>query len=182
MRYIIIGKNINVTDALKEKVQDKLNRLEKFFLKDTEVHVTLATEKISHIIEVTIPVKGNILRAEESGTDMYAAIDEVVDVLERQILKYRKKLQDNVTNNKSKSKNPFNENFMAEDFNDDEDEDIKIVKNKRFNIKPMDAKEAALQMDLVGHSFFVFRNAENDDINVVYKRKDGSYGLIEPEF
>lgn len=178
MRYIISGTNIEITNALQQKVMDKLSKLEKFFVAETEAQVTLSVEKLRHIIEVTIPFQGTILRAEVDDKDMYAAIDEVVDVLEKQLLKFKNRLKD-----RHRSNSPFKQDFInyIEDKKEDEEE-IFIEKTKRFAIKPMDVEEAAMQMDLLGHDFFVFRNAETEEVNVVYKRKNGTYGLIEPEF
>jgi putative sigma-54 modulation protein len=178
MRYIISGKNIEVTNALQQKVMEKLSKLDKFFIAETEAQVTLSVEKLRHMIEVTIPFQGTILRAEVDEKDMYAAIDEVVDVLERQLLKHKNRLRDRHRNN-----SPFQQDFIAAFKGQKEDEyAIKIKRTKRFAIKPMDAEEAAMQMDLLGHNFFVFRNGETNEVNVVYKRKNGTYGLIEPEF
>ena len=136
MRYIIYGKNLEVTEGLKQAVHDKFSKLEKFFTPETEVQVTLSVQKDNQIVEATIPMKGTILRVEPNSTDMYVSID------------------------------------MA----------VTITKSKRFAIKPMDVEEACVQMELLGHNFFVFRNAETFEVNVVYKRKDKTYGLIEPEF
>lgn len=175
MKYIISGHNIDVTEGIKSAIQAKLGKLERYFTDETEVAVTLSVEKDRQKIEVTIPVKGSIIRAEEVSTDMYASIDLIEETIERQLRRYRKKLID-------KQKAP-KENFTSAYFEEEyEDEDaVKIVKSKRFGIKPMDAEEACVQMELLGHNFFVFLNAETDEVNVVYKRKGGTYGLIEPE-
>ncbi len=181
MRYIINGKNIQVTNALETKIMEKLSKVEKFFVPDTEVHITLSVEKLRHIIEITIPIKGTILRAEVEDRDMYACIDEVVDILEKQILKFKNKLRD-----RHRHDSPFKEEFVSGILFKTEDEQkepsLRIERTKRFAIKPMDAEEAALEMDLIGHNFFVFRNGDTDEVNVVYKRHNGTYGLIEPEF
>lgn len=176
MRYIISGKNIQVTEPLKEATIEKLNKLEKYFLEDTEVIVTFSVLKKNHtqIVEVTIPVKGVFLRAEEEAESMYAAIDEVVDKLERQLLRHKKKLI-----NRHRHSGTFRTTFVEEIH--DEDEKIAIVKSKKFPLKPMDAEEACMEMELLGHSFFVFKDGETDELNVVYKRKDGKFGLISPE-
>ncbi|MCR4716987.1 MAG: ribosome-associated translation inhibitor RaiA [Lachnospiraceae bacterium] len=175
MRYIISGKNIDVTEGLKNAVYDKIGRLEKYFTPETEVHVTFNVEKERQIIEVTIPMKGNIIRAEQESTDMYVSIDLVVDVIDKQLKKYKTKLAE---------KKQSSEYFKAEYLQDEDldDEEIRIIRSKRFAVKPMDPEEACVQMELLGHTFFVFRNSETDEVNVVYKRKDGTYGLIEPEF
>ena len=175
MRFIISGKNIDVTEGLKNSVYDKIGRLEKYFTPETEVHVTFNVEKERQKIEVTIPMKGNIIRAEQESTDMYVSIDLVVEIIERQLKKYKTKLID-----KKQSAEYFKPEYLDDE--DLEDEEIKIIRSKRFAVKPMDPEEACIQMELLGHNFFVFRNSETDDVNVVYKRKGSTYGLIEPEF
>lgn len=174
MRYIISGRNIDVTEGLKSAIYDKIGKLEKFFTPETEVHVTLSVEKDRQKIEITIPMKGNIIRAEQVSTDMYASIDLVEEVIERQIRKYKSKLVD-----MKQSAASFNPEFFEED--SEEEDEINISRVKRFAMKPMDAEEACVQMELLGHNFYVFRNAETDEVNVVYKRKGSTYGLIEPE-
>ena len=175
MRYIIYGKNLKVTDSLKQAVNTKFGKLEKFFTPDTEVQITLSMQRNWQIVEATIPMKGNILRAEQASDDMYVSIDQTVDVLERMIRKYKTKITAH-----GKGAGTFTEEFMEEDV--DNPGTITIKRSKRFAIKPMDAEEACVQMELLGHDFYVFRNAITFEVNVVYKRKDGTYGLIEPEF
>lgn len=175
MRYIISGKNIDVTESLKTAVYEKIGKLERYFTPDTEVHVTMSVEKERQKIEVTIPVKGSIIRAEETSNDMYVSIDLVEEIIERQLRKYKNKLI-----NYKQASNSFNKAFIEDDYI--EDDGIKIVKTKRFAIKPMDAEEACVQMELLGHNFYVFRNASTNEVNVVYKRKGNTYGLIEPEY
>ena len=174
MRYIIIGKNIEVTNALKETVEKKLDKLSKYFTEDTEVHVTFGVEKDRQKIEVTIPIKGSIIRAEQTSDDMYVSIDLIVDIIERQVRKYKNKLIQ-----KKQAGAFFQPEFMEENT---DDEEIKIFRSKRFAVKPMDAEEACLQMEMLGHDFYVFRNVETNEVNVVYKRKGHTYGLIEPEY
>ena len=176
MKFIISGKNIDVTPRLREQVTNKLGKLERYFTPDTEIIVTLSVEKDRQKIEVTIPVKGSIIRSEQVSSDMYVSIDLVEEVIERQLRKYKNKLVARYQDGGS-----FNQAFY-DDGTDDTDEDIKIVRTKRFGIKPMYPEDACVQMELLGHDFFVFCNAETDEVNVVYKRKNGSYGLIEPEF
>lgn len=175
MKYIISGHNIDVTEGIKSAVQAKLGKLDKYFTNETEVTVTLSVEKDRQKIEVTIPVKGSIIRAEEVSTDMYASIDLIEETIERQLRRYRKKLIDK---HKAPKEN-FTAAYIEEEYGDEEG--VRIVKSKKFGIKPMDAEEACVQMELLGHNFFVFLNAETDEVNVVYKRKNGAYGLIEPE-
>lgn len=177
MKFIISGKNIEVTAGLRESIERKLGKLERYFTPDTEIIVTLSVEKKERQkIEVTIPVKGDIIRSEQVSDDMYVSIDLVEEVIERQLRKYKNKL---VARHQAGS--DFQKSFFEEDTSDGDDE-IKIVRTKRFGIKPMFPEDACIQMELLGHSFFVFFNADTEDVNVVYKRKDGSYGLIEPEF
>lgn len=175
MNYIISGKNIEVTDGLRSAVQDKLSKLEKYFAADTDAQVTFSVEKDRQKIEVTIPMKGHIIRAEQVSDDMYVSIDLVLEVIERQVTKHRKKLID-----KEQNAAYLSESFVDEEVEDDDD--IRIVRTKKFAVKPMYPEDACIQMDLLGHSFYVFRNAETDEVNVVYKRKGNTYGLIEPEF
>lgn len=176
MRYTITGRNIEVTPGLKAAIEKKIGKLEHFFTPDTEVIVALSAQKDRQKIEVTIPVKGNTIRAEESSTDMYVSIDLVEEVIERQIRRYRKKLID-----KKQAAVSFSQAFIDEE-DEPQDDEIQIVKTKRFAIKPTIPEEACLQMEMLGHSFYVFLNSDTDQVNVVYKRKNGTYGLIEPEF
>ena len=184
MNFIISGKNIEVTPGLKEAIEQKLGKLERYFTPETEIIVTLSVEKERQKIEVTIPVKGNIIRSEQTSSDMYVSIDLVEEVIERQLRKYKNKLvaksQGHPT--ASSSGNNFKKEFFESDDDSVEDDDVRIVRTKRFGIKPMYPEDACIQMELLGHSFFVFCNAETEEVNVVYKRKDGSFGLIEPEF
>ena len=160
MRFIITGRNIDVTEGLRSAVEEKLGKLDRFFAPETEVNVTLSVEKERQKIEVTIPVKGNIIRSEQVSSDMYVSIDLVEEVIERQLKKYKNKFIDN--------------DYEPTD-------DVKIIRTKRFGIKPMDPEEACVQMELLGHNFYVFFNSETEEVNVVYKRKGNTYGLIEPE-
>ena len=174
MRFTISGKNIDVTEGLKAAVTDKLGKLEKYFTPDTEIIVTLSVEKERQKIEVTIPVKGNMIRSEQVSNDMYVSIDLVEEVIERQLKKYKKKLID-----KKQSAVSFNKEFIEKDY--DTDDHLEIIRRKSFGMKPMYPEDACVQMELLGHNFFVFRNAESDEVCVVYKRKGNTYGLIEPE-
>jgi len=175
MKLNFVGKNMEVADALKDVTDKKFGKLEKYFQEDIEGDIVFSTEKNRKIIEVTINLPGTILRAEESSDDMYAAIDKAVDVLERQVRKYKTKLQRRYNNGATIR---FENVAPLED----ENEKPKVVKTKRFDMKPMNVEEAILQMELLRHNFFVFMDADSDVINVLYKRKDGNYGLIEPEF
>ena len=174
MRVTVIGKNIDVTPALKEIVERKISKLDRYFEPDVSARATLTVQKNSQIFEVTIPFNGVILRCEESTDDMYKSIDLVQAKLERQIRKQRTKLQRR--NNESLRFSNFDEVAL------EEDDQGEIVKVKKFNIKPMSTEEAILQMELVEHNFFVFKDSDTDNVNVIYKRKDGNYGLLEPDY
>ena len=175
MRIKITGRNIELTEGLKAAVEDKLNKLEKYFTPDTEVNVTLSVEKERQKVEVTIPMKGSYIRSEQVSSDMYVSIDLVEEVIERQLKKYRTKL---VTKQQNAAA-VFKQDFLDEKSEDDEE--IKIIRTKKFDMKPMYPEDACGQMELLGHDFYVFRNSETDEVNVVYKRKANSYGLIAPE-
>ena len=174
MRFIITGRNIDVTEGLKSAVEEKLGKLDRFFAPETEVNVTLSVEKERQKIEVTIPVKGNIIRSEQVSSDMYVSIDLVEEVIERQLRKYKTKIV-----NQQQAGGNFQKEFVEDEFL--EDEEVNIIRTKKFGIKPMYPEDACVQMELLGHNFYVFRNAETDEVNVVYKRKGNTYGLIEPE-
>lgn len=177
MNFIISGKNIEVTPGLKDSVISKLGKLERYFTPDTEIIVTLSVEKDRQKIEVTIPVKGDIIRSEQTSTDMYVSIDLVEEVIERQLRKYKNKL---IARHQEGS--AFKQEFFEEEPAIDSNDEIQIVRTKKFGIKPMFPEDACVQMELLGHDFFVFSNAETEEVNVVYKRKNGTFGLIEPEF
>lgn len=176
MKFIISGRNMEITPGLRDAVESKLGKLEKYFTPGTEVIVTLSVEKERQKIEVTIPVKGNIIRSEQVSNDMYVSIDLVEEIIERQLRKYKTKLIA-----KHQGGHDFRPEFIEEETIPDADE-VQIVRTKRFGIKPMFPEDACIQMELLGHNFYVFSNAETDEVNVVYKRKNGTYGLIEPEF
>ena len=164
----------DITEGLKSAVQEKLGKLERYFTPETEIHVTLSVEKDRQKIEVTIPVKGNIIRSEQVSSDMYVSIDLVEEVIERQLRKYKTKIV-----NQQQAGGNFQKEFVEDEFL--EDEEVNIIRTKKFGIKPMYPEDACVQMELLGHNFYVFRNAETDEVNVVYKRKGNTYGLIEPE-
>jgi putative sigma-54 modulation protein len=176
MRITITGRNIELTPGIKEAVEEKLSKLEKYFKPETVVNVTLSVEKERQKIEVTIPTKGHTIRAEEVSNDMYVSIDLVEETLERQLIKYRTK----IISKKMNAAANFKAEYLEEQIEDDEEE-VKIVRSKRYDLKPMYPEDACIQMELLGHDFFVFVNAETDGVNVVYKRKGNTYGIIEPE-
>lgn len=183
MQLIVKGKNIDITDSLRGYAEDKIGKLERYLDKIIKIEIELTVEKNpkinnSQCVEVTIFTNGPVLRAKESSTDMYQAIDLVYEKLERQVKRLNDKRIDRSHNSKHNHVKPV---LPPEEEVEEEDAiEAKIVKTKRFPLKPMIPEEAALQMDLVGHDFFVFTNAETDQTNVVYRRRDGNYGLIEP--
>ena len=175
MRITITGRNMELTEGLKAAVNDKLSKLDRYFTPDTDAHVTLSVEKDRQKIEVTIPTKGHIIRSEQISSDMYVSIDLVEEAIERQLLKYRNRIISKKLNAAA--------NFKAEYLEEAEvaEDEVKIVRTKRYDLKPMYPEDACIQMELSGHDFFVFVNAETDAVNVVYKRKGNTYGIIEPE-
>jgi putative sigma-54 modulation protein len=177
MKMNYTGKNMEVTDALRDVTEKKLSKLEKYFQSDISGNVTFSTEKNRKIIEVTINLPGTILRAEESSDDMYASIDKTVDILERQVRKHKTKLQKRYRNNDT-----IRFDNVPSLTKEEEEDKPKLVRRKRFGLKPMSSEEAILQMELLRHNFFVFMDADTEEVSVVYKRKDGNYGLIEPDF
>lgn len=179
MKISISGKNIEVSDYLRDLINKKVSKLDKYFNEDTEAHVTLSVEKNRHIVEVTIPFPGGIIRGEETSGDMYASIDNVLAKLEKQIVRHRTKLEKNLRAGAFKAPTPvYSDSFDQDDL---DEEQHKVVKIKHFDIKPMTVDEAMLQLEMLGHSFYMFANGDSGQINVLYKRKDGNYGLIEPE-
>ena len=170
MRITISGKNIDVTQGLKDTIYEKLGKLDKYFTPETEAIVTLSVEKNRQKIEVTVPIKGSVIRAEQVSDDMYVSIDLVQEIIERQMRKHKTRLV-----NRNRGGGNFQQAFI--EMETEEPEEIRIVRSKKFAMKPMDPEEACIQMELSGHNFFVFRNAETDDVNVVYKRKGNTYGL-----
>ena len=175
MKFIISGRNLEVSEGLKNSVIDKLGKLERYFTPDTEVNVTMSIEKERQKIEVTIPVKGHIIRSEQVSNDMYVSIDLVEEVIERQLRKYKNKLVA-----KQQDGGNFRREFLEKEENI-EPEEIKIIRTKEIEMKPMYPEDACIQMELLGHNFYMFHNAESDEVNVVYKRKGGTYGMIIPE-
>ena len=174
MNIIIRGKHIELTDALKDYVTKRVGKLEKFSDEFTDVQVTLLVERDRHRVEVTAPIHGIILRGEEETEDMYSSIDMVVEKIERQIDKYRTRLNRRMRTKVLKdhdAKQPVNEEPLEE-----------VVRNKKFPVKPMSVEEAIMQMNLIGHNFFVFTNSETQEMNVVYIRNNGDYGLLQPQF
>lgn len=176
MNVKVVGKNIEVTEGLKGAVQKKLARLDKYFMDDVNATATLSIERNLQKIEVLIPCNNAMLRAEVKHGDLYSAIDLVIDKLEGQVRKQKTKLERRNGNISLRFNN------IEEYVETERDSEPRIVKTKKFAIKPMNEEEAVLQMELLGHDFFVFMNGDTEEVNVVYKRKDGNYGLIEQQF
>lgn len=176
MKITLRGKNIEITEAIEEKISEKLSKLDKYFIvsENVEAKVLVRTYPYGQKIEVTIPTEYVLLRAEVVDQDLYNAIDLVIDKLEGQIRKYKTRL-----NRKSKD-NKLAFNLASIEPLEEEEEDV-LVKTKTITPKPMDMEEAIMQMELIGHSFFVYRDTETDAISIVYRRNDGDYGLIETE-
>ncbi|MFB9860424.1 ribosome hibernation-promoting factor, HPF/YfiA family [Salinicoccus siamensis] len=181
IRCEIRGENIEVTDAIRSHIEEKVGKLERYFTNapNTHAHVNIKTYNNKKAkVEITIPMKDLTLRAEESHDDLYAAVDLIIDKLERQIRKHKTKI-----NRKFREKNPeqdFLATLEAADNGDEEAEETsEIVRSKQFQLKPMDSEEAVLQMNMLGHDFFIFNDRETDGTSIVYKRRDGKYGLIE---
>jgi putative sigma-54 modulation protein len=183
MNCVIRGNNLEVTEALRNFAEKKISRLEKYFdvPPSADAHIALSVIRDDHKVEVTIPLPGVLVRAEEISRDMYASIDLVVEKLERQIRKYKTKINRKPRQEGSLRSQLVENGNTSTTLVDEENEPIEVVRTKRFQLKPMDVEEAIMQMELLGHNFFVFSNAETDEVNVVYRRKDGRYGLIGPE-
>ena len=174
MKFVISGKNVEVTDTLYAAVESRLGKLDRYFSPETKCIVTLSLEKDRQKAEVTVPVKGSVIRSEQVSNDMYVSIDLAAEVIERQLKKYKKKLID-----KHQNAENFQKAYIEHDY--ELDDEVRIIRTKSFDMKPMYPEDACIQMELLGHNFFVFINAENDQTCVVYKRKGGTYGLIEPD-
>ena len=176
MNINISGKNITVSDYLRRVTGKKARKLERYFKPDTEMQVTLSIEKSRHIAEIPVGAEGVVLRAEEATGDLYSSIDVALKKLERQMRKHRTKLA------KRLHEEAFSEDTVYDYYDEAFDEDEpQIVRNKKFALRPMTEEDAAVQLELLGHNFYVFRNAYSNEVNVIYKRADGNYGLIEPE-
>ena len=182
MNIIISGKQMDLTSGIKGAIEEKIGRLDYYLHPETEVKVTVSAKKARHTIEVTIiPISGPIIRAEDSEENLYAAIDIVYDKLNKQLRKYKKRLQDRHQSNESIRFDAI-EDIEENDYSSNEDNlDIVIKRTKKFGVKPMSPEEAVLQMDLSEHDFYMFRNSESNGISIVYRRKNGGYGLIESE-
>jgi len=182
MNMIISGKQMDLTDGIKHAIEEKLGRLDFYLHPETDVKVTVSAKKARQKVEVTIfPINGPIIRAEDIEENLYAAIDIVYDKLNIQLRKYKKRLQDRHKSNESIRFDAI-EDIQDNDYSSEEDNlDTLIKRTKKFGVKPMSPEEAVLQMDLLEHDFYMFKNSESNDISIVYRRKNGGYGLIESE-
>ncbi len=182
MEIVYQSRSFEVTPALKAYAEKKIKKIQRFFEKDVvAVYVSMNVQRELQIVDITVQVDGLLLRGEEKSDDMYASIDKAIDKLERQIRKFKTRINRKLRQSKGGNM------LVEQEFDDgigeeDDDQALKIVRTKRFAMKPMSVEEAIMQMDLLGHDFFVFQNAETEEVNVVYRRKEGNYGLIEPEF
>ena len=176
MKFKIIGRRYDVTDKIRDYVEKKLGKLDKFFKDESEARVVIGTIKYNDYIEATIYAAGMMYRAEASDKEILAAIDKIVDVIERQIRKNKTRLSKKIKRDATLDANLISGATYTEG---EETKEFEVVKTKRFTVKPMSVEEAILQMNLLGHTFFVFKNQETDEMNVVYKRKDGKYAVIE---
>lgn len=171
------GKNVQVTEAMKELAEKKLSKLDKFFRDDVPCKVTFSQQRAAQLVEITIGLPGTFIRAEESSNDLQTAVDKAVEVLSRQVRKHKTKLEKKYRGNNESIRFeniPVNEEA-------DNDADARIIKTKSLELRPMSADEAILQLELVGHDFYMFKNSDNNEVNVVYKRIDKGYGLLVPE-
>jgi putative sigma-54 modulation protein len=180
MRFTFSGKNYTISDALKERTLQKIGKLQKLFSFEIDVNVKYSNHRQEHKIEVTIPLKGRILRAETVAPDAFSALDKVIDILEKQTVKYKTRLRNRYRSDISYKDEVESLTSDNEEYNNDAP--VVIDRTKHFPIKPMDAEEAVMEMEMLGHTFYVFRSGQTDMVNVVYKRENGTYGLIQPEY
>jgi len=173
MKNTITGRKITLKDSFKTLVEKKLSKFDRIFGDSAEANITVTLERNRQTVEVTIYHAGMVYRAEETAVDMNDALDEVIESLSRQIRKNKSRLE-------KKIRTAGAVEYFDYEPEEEEESEFKIVRSKRFEVKPLDVEEAILQMNLIGHQFYMFRNVESGDINVVYRRKDGNYGLIEP--
>jgi putative sigma-54 modulation protein len=178
MGIVVSGQNVDITPALKEYAEKKLKKLHKFFEdREVEIEVVLKVQRELHVADITIQVGGLLVRGEGKTDDMYASINVAVDRIERQIRKYKTRINRRIRRLDGQAAGAA-AGGQAEV---EEDQELRLVRTKRFDVKPMSVEEAIMQMELLDHDFFVFRNDATGGVNVVYRRNDGGYGLIEPE-
>ena len=177
MKYNITGKNFKTYRRLEEQIEKKFDRLDKYFSEDITANIVLSLERGKDKIEVTINAQGALFRAEEVTDDVYEGIDRAVDKLTSQIKKFKGRLQKRYQDNKA-----LKFEFLEDEPEEEEEEQLKIVREKKFDLRPMDVEEAILEMEMLEHDFFVFLNSDTETVNVVYRRKGGKYGLLEPQY
>ncbi|OON94127.1 MAG: ribosomal subunit interface protein [Candidatus Epulonipiscioides saccharophilum] len=177
MNYEVVVRNTEMTKGMEEAIENSIAKLDRYFSKEAVMQVTVTIEKQRQIVEMAVNFDGQVLRSELTGDNMYKILDDVVDTLEKQILRFKNKLR---TKNRQAEQHVFTPAFMDEDY--DIEEEIFEIKKKKFALKPMNPEEAIMQMELVGHNFYVYLDQDTDEVNVVYKRRNDSYGLIEPRF
>ena len=174
MKFTYAGKGIEVTDSLKDRVEKKLGKLDRYFDREAEAIIRFRQQRGGrNIAEITVSVRGLMLRAEESSNDMYLSIDRAVDKLESQIRRYRTKMEKHLRDVPAAEEAPADTAYEAANYD--------VVRVKKFSVKPMDVEDAITQMELLGHNFFLFMNSETSTLCVIYRRNDGTYGLLEPE-
>ena len=179
MRITMSGKNFNISEKVSGRLERKLNKLDRYFAAEVDAQVRLALEKNDrNICEITIPIEDGIVRAEESAEDMFKAIDRCIEKLERQIRKYRTKLEKRLKADAFVAA----PEYFTETAEEEEPDDKQLVRTKTFPVRPMAVEDAIAQMQLLGHTFFVFKNIDTDSVCVVYVRHDGNYGLLQPEY
>lgn len=179
METLVTFRHVDASDAIKSYAEEKVSRIKKYLMDPIDVHIILSVEKIRHTAEVTIVTNGITINAEETTQDMYSAIDMVMDKIERQVRRYKEKIKSKKVNSNTKKLGMRMQIFSAESFDTDESKP-KIIKERNFFAKPMSIDEAVMQMDLLHDDLLVFTNAQSDEINIIHRRKDGNYGLIEP--
>jgi len=177
MKFSFVGKGINVSENMKDRLISKMGRLERILPEKADIHTTFGQVKNNFTVEVVVPLQKRTLRAAVLADDVFSAIDEIVDKIDVQMVKYKDRLK-----KKSRKDHSFLHEYEETFKEDDASEEARFIKkSKKFAMKPMDPEEAVMEMDLLGHDFYMFRNSTTDEINVVYSRKEGGYGLIEPE-
>jgi putative sigma-54 modulation protein len=176
LRIDLSARNLTVSDDLRDHVEKKLRKIEKYFDSSAAAQVVLSSERDRQIAEITLPLDGLVVRGQEATSDIYASVNLVVEKIERRIERYRSRFQRRKREGRAQARS-----VAAEAITGQQDEEARLVKVKRFNIKPMNVDEAIMQMNLLGHDFFVFMSSDTEQVNVLYRRKDGDYGLIEPE-
>jgi len=179
MEPLIHGRNVKITPQFQTHAQERIERLQRFFSRILQVHVSIKRQRGQYSAELTLNASGMVLRAEEQQPDMYVAFDDAVEKLERRLKRFKERLYHH-SRGTIRKQVPPEESAEAEEPEEAAETEPSIVRTKRFSMKPMAPEEAALQMEMLHHDFFVFTNSETNEVNVIYRRRDGNYGLIEP--